>query len=55
MKTATGTRPRPGAAAADRITAIFQIDGHGYDVVLTADCLSWTPLSGERKGRSESD
>jgi len=53
MKT---TRPRPsGAAVAERITAIFQIDGHGFDVVLTADCLSWTPLSGERKGRSECD
>ena len=45
-------RPRTsgGAAVSDRIAAIFSIDGRGYDVVLTGECLSRTLLLGERKG-----
>ena len=45
-------RPRStsSGAVADRIAAIFQIDGRGCDVVLFGDRLSWTPLSGEKKG-----
>lgn len=49
MKKARPQDTVSGAAVTERITAIFQIDGHGYDVELTADRLSWTPLSGERK------